>query len=144
MKRHDYFDIVILLLLGAIILVTCFSATLTVLDAYSPLLGREVRYSIVVSGKPQVCAQNRSRLVFDGTICKVNGSNVRVQWRSLANVENAEPACGATKTISWSRKDADPGWNEMFVGSCGKRPSYFESMPNSFALKDVETRSSPP
>jgi hypothetical protein len=141
MHRSDYFDIVIRFLLGAIVFVTSFSATLTVLDSYSPLLGREVRFSIVVSAKPQVCAKNPSRLVFEGKICKVNGSNVRVQWSSLANIENAEPACGTKKTITWFRKDADPGWNETFVGSCGKRPSYFENMPNSFRLKDVEIQS---
>jgi hypothetical protein len=122
---------------GTLIAAIGFFATLEILDAYSPLLGKTVRYSLSVEGKPQVCANRKSTILFEGKICRVNGATVSVRWDSLENPSNVEPACGAVEIIKWSRREDEHEGNAMFVGACGRPPAYFENMPRAFDYREL-------
>jgi hypothetical protein len=70
----------------------------------------------------------------------VYGARVSVLWHSLTNVSTAgTPWCEDGKSIKWNRAERanDEGWGERYFGSCGKRPEYFESMPDAFEYRDL-------
>lgn len=126
---------------GTAVVLVSFRATLAVMDTYSPLLRRHVKYSMTVSGKPEVCATGPSEIVFEGKICSVgglNGSSVSVRWQSLANISTTNPSCGIGKTIKWNRVDHDQKWIRKYLGNCELGPAYFESMPIVFQVGQLE------
>ncbi|MGJ4927676.1 hypothetical protein ACQR1I_20705 [Bradyrhizobium sp. HKCCYLS2038] len=106
-------------------------------DQHSPLLGTHVLYELTAEQRPEVCATQRSTIRFKGSICDVSGDNLSVLWTSLANITNAQPSCGPQRVVSWARRDGEPAYNGRFLGSCGRRPDYFDAMPSTFAPNEL-------
>jgi hypothetical protein len=125
------------LVLGTLTVGGSFWGTLTLLDAYSPMLEKHVRYRVEVSEKPEVCAAGTSTIVFEGKICKVRGSIVSVSWYAITNMNITLAPCGGDKSIRWDEKGHDLAWIGRYLGSCGRGPSYFEQMPSEFAVKSL-------
>ncbi|MCC6889411.1 MAG: hypothetical protein IT536_12830 [Hyphomicrobiales bacterium] len=119
-------------ILGLIVLVGFFFATLFLSGDPALQIGEPVQFSLAVSKKPDVCVQSTGRIVFWGRVCSVDERYAAVQWEGLANAENSEPLCGPHRIIRWDRAGKDPKWIAMYVGACGIRPNYFEDMPSRF------------
>ncbi|KAG0163929.1 hypothetical protein DFQ30_010757 [Apophysomyces sp. BC1015] len=94
--------------------------------------GSQVAYPFSPSeNRPDVCATPASRLLLQGTICKIDGRRVDVQWQRLSNLDNGDPRCSPQKHLHFTRK-TDEGWNATYLGSCGVPATYFPNMPAAF------------
>ena len=131
--RFTWGDALLAILGGSVLVATLFPLTLDLVDLFSPLLGQDVHFSVTVSGKPDVCVVHSGELIFEGKVCAVYRSSVYVFWDSLTNNAPAAPGCGTLKSATWRRTEQTQAWAELYLGSCGSHPDYFDhDMPSVF------------
>jgi hypothetical protein len=82
-------------------------------------------------GLPALCATKDTVFLFQGRICKRDGDQVQVEWRSVSNLQNDDRRCSPQHHFAIERS-SDDSRNRTYLGSCGVAPTAFGALPASY------------
>ena len=83
------------------------------------------------SGLPALCGTKGTVFLFQGRICKRDGDQIQVEWRSVSNLQNEDRRCSAQHHFGLERSSDDLR-NKTYLGSCGVAPTAFGALPASY------------
>lgn len=80
---------------------------------------------------PPLCGTKDTVFLFQGRICKKEGDQVQVEWRSVSNLQNNDRRCSPQHHFALERSSDDLR-NKTYLGSCGVAPTAFGALPASY------------